>query len=284
VYYVVLEQLTPTDCGLGTGYDLNIYHPLIGIPGWGTPGWLTGGVLDSLGESIGNAIIRSSIGNLTTMSNDDGSYLIVLPSGTHTISVDASGYEMQILSDVEILAGNYINLNFIMTPYTEKEIVLSNGWNLISLPQEPVDSNIEAILTPILDKVISVWAYQDSRWWVYDPTNPGFSDLETMEAGRGYWINMYEDATLMLSGSTPSNTVELVTGWNLVGYNSDTVLLVYLALESIQDNLISVWAYDVKGKWQVYDPVNPGFSDLKDMIPGYGYWINAKEECTWSLP
>jgi streptogramin lyase len=278
VYCVVLEQLTPADCGTGTGYNLNIYHPFTG-----DSGWLTGDIVDSLGEDIGNAVIISSVGNLTAMSNDDGSYLMVLPSGTHTISVDASGYKMQSLSDVEVLADNYTDRNFIMTPYVEKEIILSNGWNLISLPQDPVDPNIEAILTPILDKVISVWAYVDGQWQVYDPANPGFSDLTKMDAGKGYWMNMQQEGTLIITGFTASKSINLSSGWNLVGYSTDMGQLTADALASIVDMYISVWAY-VDGQWQVYDPANPGFSDLLNIDPCYGYWINAREDCTWTLP
>jgi DNA-binding beta-propeller fold protein YncE len=157
------------------------------------------------------------------------------------------------------------------------------AWNLISLEKQPENGNIEAVLDSISDKVISVWAYIDGSWQVYDPENPGFSDLTTMEAGKGYWINMFESATLTISGSTPLNSVEISSGWNLVGYNSSTAQDIADALESIDGNYISVWAY-IDGGWLVYDPENPGVSDLLTMEPGYGYWINVREECTWTLP
>ncbi len=104
-----------------------------------------------------------------------------------------------------------------------------------------------------------------------------------MEAGRGYWINMTESATLTVSGSTPSNSIELANGWNLVGYNSSTSQSVSDALESIEGKYVSVWAY-VNGTWKVYDPANPGFIDLSTMEPGYGYWINVTEAYTSTLP
>jgi hypothetical protein len=164
-----------------------------------------------------------------------------------------------------------------------EQLPLNMGWNLISIYLQPDEPNIAAVLEDISDKVISVWAYMDGNWQVYDPENPGFSDLETMEAGRGYWLHLSESATLDISGITPSGSINLSTGWNLVGYNASTSQDIPDALESIDGNYISVWAY-MDGVWKVYDPANPGFSDLNTMLPGYGYWINAKEACMWILP
>jgi sugar lactone lactonase YvrE len=158
-----------------------------------------------------------------------------------------------------------------------------SAWQLISLSQQPSDTNIDTVLDFIIDNVISVWAYENGSWQVYDPANPGFSDLETMEAGRGYWLHLSESATLTVSGSTPSNSIELTTGWNLVGYNSSIEQDIAEVMASIEGKYISVWAY-IDGGWKVYDPENPGFSDLTSMEPGYGYWINAKEACMWTLP
>jgi uncharacterized protein YjiK len=162
-------------------------------------------------------------------------------------------------------------------------ITLNSSWNLISLCTQPSDMNIEALLDSIIDKVISVWAYENGSWQVYDPNNPDFSDLTTMEAGRGYWVNMNETATLTISGSTPSNSIDLSTGWNLVGYNSSTSQDIATALASIEGKYISVWAY-IEGDWFVYDPNNPDFSDLLLMEREYGYWINAIEDCMWTIP
>jgi hypothetical protein len=280
VYYVVVEQVDPADCGLGTGYDLDISHPFTGIPGW-----LIGGVVNSLGEGIGDAVIKSDVGNATAMSNDDGTYVMVLPSGTYTVTVNVCGYDVKTQEGVVILANGETVQDFEMTSTVgvEEHIDLNIGWNLISLNLQPEDNNIAAVLEDISDEVISVWAYENGSWQVYDPANPGFSDLTTMEAGKGYWINMSESGTLNVSGSTPSNSVEITTGWNLVGYNSENAQDIADALESIDGQYISVWAY-IDGAWKVYDPENPGFSDLTTMLPGYGYWINAIEECLWTLP
>jgi hypothetical protein len=160
---------------------------------------------------------------------------------------------------------------------------LSQGWNLISLYEQPGDTDISSVLSSISGKYASVWAYIDNSWNVYDPANPGFSELMNMEAGRGYWIEMNESATLVISGSTPSNSVSLINGWNLVGYNSLTSQPIANAVSSIEGKYVSIHVFE-DGSWKVYDPANPGISDLTTMQPGYGYWINVSVPCTWTLP
>ncbi len=157
------------------------------------------------------------------------------------------------------------------------------GWNLISLPQHPANTAISDILGSISGKYSSAWAFQNGSWKFFDPASPGFSDLSNMDAGWGYWLNMTESATLAVTGTEPSKTMNLIAGWNLVGYNSSASQNITNALASIAGKVVSVWAYH-NNSWQFYDPASPGFSDLTTMSPGYGYWINTNGACTWTLP
>ncbi len=160
---------------------------------------------------------------------------------------------------------------------------LSDSWNLISMYQYPSDSEVKSVLDGITSQYISVWSYSGSKWYVYDPDNPDFSDLTEMAPGKGYWINMKNVNSVNISGSSISDSIDLDTGWNLVGYNSIEKRSTGNAVSSIQDDVISVWSYE-NGKWYVYDPDNPDFSDLIEMKPGLGYWINTAGPCEWLLP
>jgi hypothetical protein len=106
--------------------------------------------------------------------------------------------------------------------------------------------------------------------------------LSTMEPGWGYYIYMTEAATLPMTGTEPSKSIDLIRGWNLVGYNSCTSQSIVDALKSIEGKYIFVWAFK-NGAWRVYEPANPGFSDLTTMEPGYGYWIKTTPTCTWDV-
>lgn len=103
----MVKQANSADYGQGTGYDLKLFHPT-----QGTPGWLTGIVVNSLGEGIGNAVVKSDTGNVTTMTQDSGSYMMALPSGTHLIAARASGYGQEIVTGVEILDSEETPLDF----------------------------------------------------------------------------------------------------------------------------------------------------------------------------
>ena len=162
----------------------------------------------------------------------------------------------------------------------------SSGWILISLFKQPTNTSIDSVLETISGKYISVWAYKGGVWYVYDPANPAFSDLNTMEPGWGYWIKMKDESdeySLSIIGQNATDPIDLLEGWNLVGYNSSVSQSTGSAIASIIDNVITVWAY-IDESWKVYDPENPAFSDLEIMEPGYGYWINTSEACVWSLP
>lgn len=160
---------------------------------------------------------------------------------------------------------------------------LDSGSNLISLYRQPENTNPSAVLESINGQYDAVWAYVNGSWRAYDPANSGFSDLSTMEAGKGYWIEMNEPGVLLMYGPTSPASISLTTGSNLAGYFFPSTQSIGDAISSIEDDVISVWAY-VNGAWKAFDALNPGFSDLNEMKPGIGYWIETSSACTWSLP
>jgi hypothetical protein len=162
-------------------------------------------------------------------------------------------------------------------------VSLGSGSNLVSLYRQPEDTNPSAVLNSIIGQYSAVWAYVNGVWRVYDPANPGFSDLSTMEAGKGYWIEMNEPGVLIMHGPTSPASISLTSGSNLAGYFAASTQPIADAILSIEDDVISVWAY-VNGVWRAFDALNPGFSDLNTMGPGIGYWIETSGTCTWSLP
>jgi hypothetical protein len=160
---------------------------------------------------------------------------------------------------------------------------LREGWNLISLSEMPTSTDIDKVLEPIMDSVISVWGYKNGTWKIYLPSDPALSDLSTMEAGFGYWVNTKSPAYFVCNGNPAPQNNALIKGWNLAGYNSTEVQPISKAMSTIDKKFLSVWAF-IDGAWKVYDSENPGFSDLDQMTPGLGYWINTTEACSWVLP
>lgn len=159
----------------------------------------------------------------------------------------------------------------------DNTIDLDEGWNLISLMLIPDDDNIENVLSEVMANVDVVWAYdaETESWTSYDP-DAGYNPLQTMEDGKGYWINMEASDTLTVYGSehvepgyTP-RTYDVYVGWNLIGFKETTIMTrsEYLgSTDLITDRCYEGAAYNVIRS-----------SDY--MTPGYGYWLAVTENGT----
>ena len=158
-------------------------------------------------------------------------------------------------------------------------IALDLGWNLISLPLKPGNNQVGQVLGDVNGGIESVWGYEDGVWYVYDPQNPGLSDLEVMKPGSGYWVIATEEGmSMQIQGQSISQSLNLSTGWNLIGFNSLQRMPVEDALADIAGDageIESMWSYK-DGVWYVYDPQSPGLSDLGEIGPGVGYWLENK--------
>jgi len=238
---------------------------------------------------IGTIYLTGTNATEFSIQNDNCSNQTLTPSGTCTVDIifsptseGAKSADLSLTSNDPDAPQSNVQLTGVGNA-PPQSIQLNSGWNLISLKVQPADTAIATVLESINGKYISVWAYQDGSWKIYDPLHPGFTDLTTMSSGLGYWVNMKEPGSITFSGSDPPNSINLNTGWNLVGYNSGIGKPITDALASIAGKYVSVWAY-ISGGWKVYDPANPGLTDLTSMEPGYGYWINAMQACTWALP
>ncbi|MCX5894983.1 MAG: hypothetical protein NTZ51_04005 [Proteobacteria bacterium] len=161
-------------------------------------------------------------------------------------------------------------------------ISLNSGWNLISLPLQPLDTSIEAVTQPIKNQFTQIWTIIDGAQLTYYPDNPGLSTLVSMEAGFGYWINMKTETGLLLQGTAPSSSITLKKGSNLAGYNSIVAQTVEESLKSISGKYRRVWTF-VNGELETYDPNDPDSNTLQVMRPGVGYWIDATEDCVWEM-
>jgi len=104
-----------------------------------------------------------------------------------------------------------------------------------------------------------------------------------MEPGKGYWIEMACPGEMKVAGNRTTKPIPLISGTNIVGYNSLTPLPVSEALASIANKYIRVWTVK-DDQWSFYDPADETGSTLQVMTPGNGYYIEAIEETIWVLP
>ena len=162
---------------------------------------------------------------------------------------------------------------------------LNEGWNLISLPLQPVNTSLFSVFPPDEVNYTSVWTYYGGLWKRHDFESPfpHLNDLYDIEVGKGYWIYMNNSDVVTIRGSLVQDSVHLTNGWNLVGYNALASLGIAGAMGSIEGNYTSVWQYE-NDDWDRYDLESPfpHLNDLHTLGPGYGYWINVNSTgCDW---
>ncbi len=198
----------------------------------------------------------------------------------HGIRVAATTQDDYVIGD--FLAGTTTALSPAYAPDATFVHDLAPGWNLFSIDVTPPDPAITQVLSSLAgqyDLVLSFDGGPSGGGKTYDPSNPGASDLTTIDVVHGYWIHITAATTQTLTldyepvrDDTP---IQLYEGWNLVSYLPDRTLAVTEALESISGQYDMVRGFD--GEAKTYMPGQPAFSDLTEFEPGYAYWIKISE-------
>jgi len=218
---------------------------------------------------VGSLVSNATSANFTWTLNCTG-------DGFSRITVTPSGKVGGIAIPAAALTPATVTIS--QGVFAVANITLVEGWNLISLPLIPLDSDIEVVLAGIMDDVISVW-YWAGSWDTFVPGAP--SDLHSMEDGKAYWINMKAAQTLNLAGT--KNPVppalppayDVIVGWNMVGFKSTANNI------TVEDYLAGteyIRIYGFKdGAWFTI----PGTSyNTTMMVPGLGYWVAFTEKGT----
>jgi hypothetical protein len=154
---------------------------------------------------------------------------------------------------------------------------LVRGWNMVSFPLETVNTNFE------MSKVFSSLAGQYAKILTWNPHSQKYSEHNPFatysyveaRAGMGFWIEMITDGMLTVRGIPTHKDVEIVPGWNLVGFNSMSPMLVTDLLRSIEGKHSGIFTWDPATR--AYIGHNSRHTGLTICEPGKGYFIHAKE-------
>jgi len=141
----------------------------------------------------------------------DGDWAVYLPGEADKGAAYASSKNFGLLTDITCGQGFWVNsntaqtLNVIGTQPPDTSCSLTEGWNLIGLK-----SNQSQVITDLISgqesKIASVWKWENSNWAVYLPgeedgganyaQSKGFTALEDINPGEGFWVNCTEAITL----------------------------------------------------------------------------------------
>jgi hypothetical protein len=225
----------------------------------------TNGIKDN-GESgmSGWTISLSGNGGGTTVTDTNGNYYFSGGGpGVHTISAgsqtgwvktkpSAGNYTFSAITADQ--GGNISDADFGI--YFGINLPLSQGWNLVSLPSIATD-NRSSILFP---------SSNYSQPFCYLTSGGGYAGCDTMFNRIGYWLKSNSQQIKLITGyPIESDTVDVVTGWNLIGSISWPIPVNSIMSEPLEMAVSQFFGYD--GQYLSTDT----------LFPGKGYWVKVNQ-------
>ena len=167
------------------------------------------------------------------------------------------------------------------------KLTLNPGWNLVSLPGQPADTDINAVI-PADHPIDAVRGYDPmvpGAWLIAEEGGDGtFSGtLETIEAGTAYWIKStsFQDLEVNIPKPTPGSltllpTISISQGWNLVPI-LDVDGDFELADQTPTDNYFSGLTTGSIAAIYTYNTVTNSWMAVEEdgVALGKGYWVYA---------
>jgi len=162
---------------------------------------------------------------------------------------------------------------------------LKQGWNMVSLPGEPVSSLAADLLAPLSGHYDIIYLFDgpSQSWLTYTPGKPFAQAFDRIEAGQGLWVYATENVDWpVYCVPQQALTVSLYDGWNLVGMPLDESMTMQDAATSLGSNLDIIYSFDpwaTDSLWKTYLPGMP--ASLSLFTPGYAYWIKVNAAADW---
>ena len=179
---------------------------------------------------------------------------------------------------------------YVDTTWQDQEIILAEGWNIMSVRVVPGDSDFLNILQPLIDegklkkvmdecgKVIEDYGINNGGWQ---------NNIGNLKNTEGYKINVASESTLKLDGTAVrlAYNIPLTTGWNIISWptlNEQNGLDVFQSLKN-EGKLLKVM--DETGKViEDYGVNNGGWQNfIGNFKPGKGYKVNVKTDCILTI-
>jgi parallel beta-helix repeat protein len=180
----------------------------------------------------------------------------------------------------EALTGSYVQ--------PENCTILKPGWNLISVPLIQEEQDIGTVLDSIDGLYDAVQWYDacDSSdpWKINVVGKPFGNDLSELSESMGFWVRITQpgDTIFVYNGSQPavSQQITLQSGWNLVGYPSQTSYIRSEGLNNLafDSEVEAIWSYNAETRtWE-----EMGEGDSFEI--GGGYWVLSRDNTVWDVP
>ena len=169
------------------------------------------------------------------------------------------------------------------------DIPVHLGWNLISVPLDPLDKTATVVLDDSEGDGLTIWdiAYRydptdtTNHWKSHNDNYGGAQTLPTVDLSMGLWINITSlgDGYLTVTGShTTSTSIVLSAGWNLIGYPADDDSSYTAGQLKAASKATLVEGYSVDGAYNLQV-----LGDSYVLQNGESYWLYVPAQYTWTV-
>lgn len=253
--------------------------------------YIYGTVKDGLQNPVGAAEVIAKdpeTGEIRAKTYTDtyGNYRLYVESATYEIEAKKEGYyaisaaQTVTLNDENPAARTELTVSEISSPPNLYVFDLKQGWNLISIPDEPFLSSPEDVFWSLGNNLLVAWTYDNENkvWQKYRP-RASKPTLDKVEGEKGYWLYVDKACSfgIVLSGKG-SRKVNLFSGWNLVSYK-DEERSVLDALYPLGNDWVIVWTWDDNQWYAKPHPlsgIDLPYPKIDKFKKGKAYWILMK--------
>ncbi|MDI6766394.1 MAG: T9SS type A sorting domain-containing protein [Bacteroidota bacterium] len=212
-------------------YDANHHLYAQRLDPQGNKLWGINGILIS--DDIGEDCCRE---NCCIVNNKPGNYTIIWRNKNG----DIYGKIIDSL-------GNTVGVSYISMP-----IPFTAGWNLMSVPVDPIAKELNNLFPQASSSAFSY--------------NGSYVASSKVEKSLGYWLKFPDNYEINVIGVDQQyDTVIVQSGWNIIG--STSVPIDISTVETIPETLLSTPFY-------LYDST---YKTASTIHPGKGYWVKAKQ-------
>ena len=177
-------------------------------------------------------------------------------------------------------------VNISPLPPVPCNFTVESGWNLVSFYCISLLESRQYV-TDNITSLGYIFEYEESNptdpWKSYNPSLDSVyvQDLDTMSRAKGYWLYMNSSENILVYGGLRLPTsINVVPGWNLVGYPTNETKGTFESFSSIYPNYTEVRGYNWTTKtFQNFIP--PSSGGLRNTTPYNGYWVNMTASGVW---
>jgi len=156
-----------------------------------------------------------------------------------------------------------INIGVLVEAYA---IDLKPGWNMISIPGIPADTDPQSLVGDSETALLPMF-----RW---NPAGFSYQEVTELKFGEGYWILSLNPAGEKLELPVTllsSYTTSLKPGWNMIGGVSQVTD--FTSPQDNPDNSI------IPGTLYSWNPTSFSYQPETEILPNQGYWVLTLRDC-----